>query len=46
MNCLKCENFWKSYIDETKCDRCGCSESNEQKETEEKANEGTHSLPG
>ena len=24
MNCLKCDNFWKTDIDETKCDKCGC----------------------
>ena len=32
MNCLKCENFWKSDIDETKCDKCGCTtEKKEEK---------------
>ena len=36
MNCLQCENFWKSNIDESKCDKCGC----EQKETEEAKNNG------
>ena len=23
MNCLKCPNYWKTDIDETKCDKCG-----------------------
>lgn len=23
MYCLKCENYWKSDIDETKCEKCG-----------------------
>ena len=22
MNCLKCENFWRTDIDECACDRC------------------------
>lgn len=39
MNCLKCENFWKTDIDESKCDKCGCgTETSEQKETEGKTN--------
>ena len=42
MNCLKCENFWKSNIDEHKCEKCGC----DSKESEEKADESSHSLPG
>ena len=25
MNCLKCPNYWKTDIDETQCDKCGCS---------------------
>ncbi len=24
MNCLKCDNYWKTDIDEAKCDKCGC----------------------
>ena len=24
MNCLKCPNFWRTDIDETECDKCGC----------------------
>ena len=24
MDCLKCPNYWKTDIDETKCDQCGC----------------------
>ena len=24
MNCLKCENFWRTDIDERKCEKCGC----------------------
>ena len=35
MNCLKCENFWKTDIDEAKCDKCGCDTS---KESEDKEN--------
>ena len=35
MNCLKCENFWKTNIDETKCSKCGCDTS---KEKEKKKN--------
>jgi uncharacterized OB-fold protein len=23
MNCLKCANYWKTDIDEAKCDQCG-----------------------
>jgi hypothetical protein len=23
MNCLKCPNYWKTDIDERKCDQCG-----------------------
>ena len=39
MNCLKCENYWRTDIDESKCDKCGCgAETNEQKETEGKTN--------
>ena len=36
MNCLKCPNYWKTDIDETACDKCGC----EQKESEEAKNDG------
>ncbi len=33
MNCLKCSNYWKTDIDETQCDKCGCSaETSEAKE--------------
>lgn len=35
MNCLKCPNYWKTEIDETACDKCGCDTS---KESEEKKN--------
>ena len=40
MNCLKCPNYWKTDIDETKCDKCGTHEpaTQEQKETEDKNN--------
>ena len=35
MNCLKCPNYWKTDIDESKCDKCGCDAENaEQKESE------------
>ena len=38
MNCLKCPNYWKTDIDETKCDQCGCdSNESEEKENGEKA---------
>ena len=33
-NCLKCENFWKSDIDERKCDKCGCGKVEEKGEKE------------
>lgn len=23
MNCLNCPNYWRTDIDETKCDKCG-----------------------
>lgn len=36
MNCLKCENFWKTDIDEAKCGQCGCDTP---KESEDKENE-------
>ena len=36
MNCLKCENYWRTDIDESKCDKCGCETT--QKETEDKTN--------
>ena len=36
MICLKCPNFWKSDIDETKCDQCGCETT--PKKSEEKEN--------
>ena len=32
MNCLKCFNFWKTDIDETACDKCGCEENGEKEE--------------
>ena len=34
MNCLKCPNFWRTDIDETMCDKCGC----DPKESEVKSN--------
>ena len=47
MNCLKCENFWKTDIDETKCDKCGCGVENfKVKEEGEKKDEKAHSLSG
>jgi hypothetical protein len=47
MNCLKCENFWKTDIDEAKCDKCGCgAETNKAKEEGRKKDEKAHSLPG
>lgn len=40
MNCLKCDNYWKTDIDEDKCLKCGCTEeSSEAKEEEGKDNE-------
>ena len=37
MDCLKCANYWKTDIDETQCDKCGCgAEISEVKETEDK----------
>ena len=30
MNCLKCENFWRTDIDESKCDCCHCRECQEE----------------
>jgi hypothetical protein len=37
MNCLKCSNYWKTDIDETQCDKCGCSaETSEAKEEGDK----------
>ena len=37
MNCLKCPNYWKTDIDETQCDKCGCgAETTNQKESEDK----------
>ena len=45
MNCLKCENFWKTDIDETKCDKCGCgAETSEAKKEGGKKDEKAHSL--
>ena len=39
MNCLKCENYWRTDIDEDKCDKCGCeAETPIQKETEDETN--------
>ena len=34
MNCLKCANYWKTDIDETKCDRCHIDPPAEAKESE------------
>ena len=42
MNCLKCENFWSTDIDESKCDCCHCQEKKEGRNL----NESAHSLPG
>ena len=36
MNCLKCPNYWKTDIDETQCDQCGCETT--PKESEDKNN--------
>ena len=33
MNCLKCENFWRTDIDEEMC--CKCELSAKEKESEE-----------
>ena len=33
MNCLKCPNYWRTDIDETKCDKCGCDTPKENEET-------------
>jgi hypothetical protein len=39
MNCLKCSNYWRTDIDETQCDKCGCgAETANQKESEDKNN--------
>lgn len=39
MNCLKCPNYWKTDIDETMCDKCGCgATAPTQKESEGKNN--------
>lgn len=39
MNCLKCPNYWKTDIDETMCDKCGCgATTTTQKESEGKNN--------
>jgi hypothetical protein len=35
MNCLQCDNYWRSDIDEAKCEKCGCT----PKESEEKKDE-------
>ena len=37
MNCLKCPNYWKTDINETKCDKCGIRTAI-TKESEEKKN--------
>jgi hypothetical protein len=37
MNCLKCDNYWKTDIDEAKCAKCGCEII--PKESEDKENE-------
>jgi len=41
MNCLKCDNYWRTDIDESRCDRCGCQEESNTnpKESEDKGNE-------
>ena len=39
MNCLKCPSFWKTDIDETECDKCGCGATTDPKEGEVKNNE-------
>ena len=41
MNCLKCPNYWRTDIDETKCDQCGTQNepSANPKESEVKSNE-------
>ena len=41
MNCLKCDNYWKTDIDETLCDKCGTQEqpTADPKESEVKSNE-------
>ena len=32
MNCLKCENYWRTDIDETKCDQCCCETTHKERE--------------
>ena len=32
MDCLKCSNYWKTDIDETVCDKCGCEENGEKED--------------
>ena len=32
MNCLECKNFWKTDIDEAKCDKCGCDTPKESED--------------
>ena len=34
MNCLKCANYWKTDIDESKCDICHICPCTEAKESE------------
>ena len=35
MNCLKCDNFWKTDIDKAKCGQCGCEIIPKESEEEE-----------
>lgn len=36
MNCLKCDNYWKTDIDELMCEFCPHCKGNQSKEREEK----------
>ena len=35
MNCLKCPNYWKTDIDERKCDQCGVTYFPKEEKKEE-----------
>jgi uncharacterized OB-fold protein len=35
MNCLKCPNYWKTDIDEHKCDQCGVTYFPKEEKKEE-----------
>ena len=35
MNCLKCPNYWKTDIDERKCDQCGVTYFPQEEKKEE-----------